>query len=139
MTKKIIRILAGIILAVNIWAIVSIFIYFNFLKSCNQCFQYVIHFLPFWIPLFILTIFAAFNLFFFKEWARKLIIILFLINVFILGFTLLEKIPPEALDKLSSDTVAVSFNRMLTFIPISVYLFLILFFSLKKTKQAFYG
>jgi len=141
MIKKIIRILAGIVLTYNVLGLLALFlVYFKWFKeTCKQCPQLDVYLLPLWAPLFIFSIFVCLNLFFFKEWARKLIIILFLINIFILGFTLLEKIPPEALDKLSSDTVAVSFNRMLTFIPISVYFFLILFFSLKKTKQAFYG
>jgi len=124
-TKIIIRILAGIILAYNVWGLFGIIFYFKFIKSCDQCSHYLA-FLPFVIAFFVLIIFTAFNLFFFKEWARKLIIILFLIIIVISSFSLFQKVPSS-----------LEISRMLILIPISIHIFLVWFFLSKKTKQVF--
>ena len=128
MIKKIIRILAGIVLTYNVLGLLALFlVYFKWFKeTCKQCPQLDVYLLPLWAPLFIFSIFVCLNLFFFKEWARKLIIILFLIIIMISSFSLFQKVPSS-----------LEISRMLILIPISIHLFLIWFFISKKTKQVF--
>ena len=92
--------------------------------------------LSFGISLALLTIIAAFNTFFLKEWARKFIIVLFLIFIAFVIFEYIFVSPEEELKELLK-TGNVVYYKNLNFVPIIIYFVFILFFLRKRTVQIF--
>ena len=133
-TKKIIKILAGVILVMNIGILISILVAYFSLGIQYSFLPFLLSFL-----LSILGIIATLGLFYLKERARKLIIIYLLINILIYILLILFNFCGPCLKISKGEMTIVEQIRVIfpTLIYIAFYIFLIWFFARKKTKELF--